>query len=211
MKFVCRDRIRGYTVVELMVTILIVTVLATSVGVFFVSLLTIQENEREDGYVREKLADICAAYADMLSVASSFETNTDRRVIAQYPREAGGVSIETGGTFTTGNVVRVACLTSSVIRVGNAYNFIRMNVCAMDMDGCFREKYTPRLDGDAELLPLPGNIKNCKLMWIKTNGVDCASLGCLEIEAEYEVKNRLRKKELKTATARRVVRLWNGD
>lgn len=201
----------GYTIVELMVTVLIISLLAVSVGAFFVSLLNIQEKEREDAYVREKLNDICATYADMLSVGSFFVTNSDRRIIVNFPREAGGVSLETGGTFETGSVIRVACLTSSVNRVSRDYTSLDLNVSAMDADGFIREKGPFHFNGNAELLPLLGNITSCRLTRLGTNDVGFASLGCLEIEAEYEVKNRLREKELRTATARRVVRLWNGD
>ena len=62
-----QNRKRGYTVVELMVTIVIVAVLAATLGMFFVKLLRIQEREREEAYIRERLADICAAYADFVS------------------------------------------------------------------------------------------------------------------------------------------------
>lgn len=202
---------RGYTIVELMVTILVVTILATSVGMFFVNLLTVQEQEREDAYIREKLADICASYADTLSVASSFMTNIGQRIIVEYPREAGGVSIETGGAFATGSVVRVASLTSSVCRVSADYTSLDLNICAMDVDGCVREKGPFHFNGDAELLPLFGNITRCKLTRLGTNDVEGTSLGLLEIEAKYNVRNKWRNLECKTATARRVVRLWNGN
>ena len=104
-----QNRMGGYTVVELMVTIVIVSVLAATVGMFFVKLLTIQEREREEAYIRERLSDICGVYADFISIGSSFSTATnlsDQATVVKYRQETGGVSLETG------LVSRVAYLTS---------------------------------------------------------------------------------------------------
>ena len=86
----------GYTIIELMVTIVIVSVLAATLGVAFVKLLNIQEREREEAYVREKLADICGEYADKLSIGSSIISTSTNATIVKYRQETGGVSLETG-------------------------------------------------------------------------------------------------------------------
>lgn len=224
----------GYTVVELMVTVLIVTVLATAAGAFFVKLLNIQEREREEAYVREKLSDICGAYADMLSVGSSIiaSNNPSNQVsIVKYRQETGGVSLETG------HVTHVAYLTSSMDATNNVmdFNVLSLNPEEDNLDKKFLIKLTRHASGDAALIPLPGDMVSCTLMPLGTTGggpvaeemseeddyvsrwkaqkegygfeMTDAALGRLEVKALYKKGEYV----LKTVTVERVVRLWNKE
>ncbi len=218
---------RGYTIVELMVTIVIVSVLAVSVGVFFVKLLNIQEHEREEAYVREKLADICGEYADKLSIGSSIINTSTNATIVKYRQETGGVSLETG------LVTRVAYL-SSLLNSTN--DTVDMNIFSIENRDLSR-KIARSARGDAHLLPLVGDMVSCTFTPLKTststlnvetmNDTDAgmcakmvphavfeatdAALGWLQVTARYRVKNDKGELETKTATAGRVVRLWNRE
>lgn len=200
-------RNRGATIVELMVTIVIVSILAATMGMFVVKLLTIQENGREEAYVREKLADICAAYADFLSIGSSVVSN-NQDMIVMYRQETGGVSLETG------RVSRVAYLTSSIdTREKIADRTLDLKIYAND-EGAIRQMFSRRLSGDALLVPFKGDlpdIVSCTLTLLKTNSVVCQALGYLQIAAKYEVENDDGSVSSKIVTAGRIVRLWNRE
>lgn len=200
----------GYTVVELMVTMVIVSVLTITVGALFARLLTIQEKDREEAYMREKLCDICGAYADMLSVGTSVCTATNLAnsfVSVEYRREAGGVSLETG------IVSRVAYVTSQV----NATNRT-MDVDVYSLEQGVRNlKIARRERGDAHLLPLVGDIVSCTIKPLNHTTTEVkdgcqvcdATLGYLQVSARYKSKNDRGEIEEKDVKAGRVVRLWN--
>lgn len=208
-----QNRKRGYTVVELMVTIVIVAVLAATLGMFFVKLLRIQEREREEAYIRERLADICAAYADFVSVGSSFHTSTNSvnaLTAVKYRMETGGVSLETG------LVTKVAYLTTMMNLTNRT---VDLDIYSQDPEGLTR-KFSRGMSGDAPLIPLLGDMVSCTITPLNhtktevgTNGYETtdAALGWLQVSAKYEVKNDDGEKETKTATAGRVVRLWNRE
>ena len=199
---------RGYTVVELMATIVIAVVLAATAGTFFAKLLSIQERDREEAYVREKLSDICGAYADWLSVGASIITS-NRATVIKYRHETGGVSLETG------LVTRVAYLTSSI-------NTNRSTL-AMDIDvfeaGQLTNKLSRIARGDASLIPLVGDMVSCTItplggnIWEEGNGVQMtdSALGYLEVTARYEVENDDGEVVATNVTAGRLVRLWNRE
>lgn len=199
----------GYTVVELMVTLVIVAVLATTVGVFFARLLSVQENEREEAYIREKLADVCGVIADDLSIGTSISLSTNlvqRDVIVAYRQETGGVSLETG------RVTRVAYLTLTL----NATNrTMALTAYRREPDGWTRT-LSSSLNGDAALIPLTGDLVACTVTPLngtstEKDGVQTldAALAYLQVSARYAVRNDEGDLEEKTATAGRVVRLWN--
>lgn len=211
---------KGYTIVELMVTIVIVAVLAVFVGNVFVKLLNIQEREREEAYVRETLADICGSYADMLSVGSSLgSSNLATRV--KYRWETGGVSLETG------LVSRVMQLT---LQVNSTNKTADVDVDAFEFGSIVR-KLSRIARGDASLLPLPADIVSCtitpldyevnegasktvRVENVQSPGDDgfmenTAALGYLEMKAQYKVKNDDGEYETKDVNVGRVVRLWN--
>lgn len=206
----------GYTVVELMVTILIAAILSVTVGAFLVKLLTIQERDREEAYIREKLVEVCAVYADFLSVGSYISTSPDsgnRAFIGIYRQETGGVSLETG------IVSRATYLTSSM---NTTNEVIDLDIYAREPGGLYDRRFSRALNGSAPLIPLIGDMVSCtirplnfnpennktdSLGFIKTDAV----LGYLEITAKYEIENDEGELETRTATAGRVVRLWNRE
>ena len=199
----------GYTIVELMVTLVIVTVLAATVGMFFARLLSLQEREREEAYIREKLVDVCGAVADDLSIASSFSMRTSlvqRDIIVAYRQETGGVSLETG------RVSRVAQLVLTTSATNRA---AALNVFSHEPEG-LRRSLSRSLEGDAPLMPLAGELVSCTLTPFNAaiteeDGIQTsdAALGYLQVTARYTVRNEDGEDEAKTATAGRVVRLWN--
>lgn len=206
----------GYTVVELMTTLTIVAVLAASVGIFLARLLTLRERDREEAYIREKLSDVCGAYADAMSIASSFGTRVNpltggMEVRVDYRHETGGVSLETG------KVARVAHLTSEV----NVTNrTVDLKVFGFEQRELV-EKLSRIARGDAALLPLAGDIVSCTITPLNTVGnlvtddtgfsMADAALGYLQVTAKYLVKNDDGQPEARTVSAGRVVRLWNRE
>ena len=205
----------GYTIIELMVTIVIASVLVATGGMFFSKLLTIQEQEREEAYFREKLVDICGAYADAMSVGSSFGTRTNllthtMDIKVNYRQETGGVSLETG---------MVTRVTQLVLSIDATNRTMDMNIYGFNQGNLVRKLHR-RASGDASLIPLPGDMVSCTITPLNdgaaaqdiegylTNNV---ALGYLEIKARYKIKNEAGNFEERTATAGRVVRLWNKD
>lgn len=212
---------KGYTVVELMAVIVIVSVLAATVGVFFVKLLKIQETDREEAYIREKLSDICGAYADFLSIGSGFSWGTNfngqATGMVRYRLESGGVSLETG------LVTRVAYLESLLNATNHVFD---LNVYSMTTNGLGLQ-VNRRSSGDASLIPLMGNIISCTIIPLNA-GVESAdeetstrfgepyqtsdtALGLFRAMARYNVENEDGQLESKTVTVERVVRLWNRE
>ena len=222
---------RAYTVVELLVTVAIVLIVAASLGMFVVKMLTLHEQEREDAYVRETLSDILANYADLVSVGSFFSVKTNvtgQSTIVRYRQETGGMSLETG------RVTRVAYLTTAT---NSAAQALDLNIYTMDRDSDssifgslksgLRLKFARNVRGDAALIPLGGELVSCTITPFSSpidepdvltlvedkdfNGFRKteAALGYLEIAARYEVRNDDGEMEKKTVTAGRLVRLWN--
>lgn len=189
---------RGSTVVELMVMIVIVTVLAASVGTFIVKLLTLRENDREDAYIREKLIDVCGTYADLLSVGSSINTNGPGMQVT-YRQETGGVSFETGV---------VSQVTSLISDVTNG--MVKLNVYGLELEESIL-KYVRQANGNADLIPQVGNIVSCTVTPINATDWQSAALGNLRIEARYQVRNGDGNIEIKATRVERIVRLWNHE
>jgi len=177
----------GYTVVELMVTIVIVSVLAATVGMFFVKLLNIQEKDREEAYIREKLSDICGAYADMLSIGSSFSTFsnlTKQATLVKYRQETGGVSLETGVVSRVAYLTSLVDMTIDTLRHTTDYNMgltvfgLDPESDANDLDHKISSKLARSVNGNAALIPLLGDMVSCTItpLGIKKN----SSLGIQE-------------------------------
>ena len=205
----------GYTIVELMVTIVIVAVLAATVGTFVVKLLTLQEKEREEAYIRERLADICGIYADRLSLGSSVCTNlSDRDFVVTYRQEAGGVSFETG---CVSRVARVD-LSEKVYKSSNwAFKNLLLNVDTVAVDGGLEPKLANEFWGADTPLVTTKDLKvdsrvnlSCNLVPLNDSSEN-AALWSLEVRADYWVKNDKGVLEPKNTVASRIVRLWNVE
>lgn len=204
---------RGYAVVELMVTIVIVALLAASLGVFLVKLTSIRERDREEAYIREKLCDICAAYADAMSLGYSFGTaigGTNGLMAVSYRQETGGVSMETGV------VTHVTRLTSALNPTNSV---VDLNFYGIEA-GALSSKLRRRASGDALLIPQIGDMVSLTVAPLNyaseepsTNGffTTDAALGYLQATARYEVDDDEGRTEMKTVTVGRVVRLWNRE
>jgi len=203
---------RGYTVVELMITICIVSILVSTICTYFVKLLTLQENEREEAYIKEKLSDICANFSDYISIG----TNIDNRLsdfVVSYRYETGGVS------FETGRVSRVSGLTASLNPSSSVDQPVTMDldVATFEQGTVNEKKFSRNFRGDDMSLISLNDIKELKitnkgrvdLRFQLTKLNMSASLWNLRLVADYEVEDDDDPK--RTVTAERIVRLWNRD
>lgn len=223
---------RGYTIFELMVTILVVTALAAVVGAFFVNLLTIQERDREEAYIRETLADMCANYADFTSLGSAFSIANLANIVS-FRQETGGLSCETG------RVSHVAYLATATTNSTMDLNFYSLSTNSSKTCRIFSNlknglvsNWARKLNGDASLLDLPtskldvrsvictltplgvkesdaGYVSDSK--FIGFNVYSNAAFGNLKIEAWYTYRNSRRESVLTNAVVERLVRLWNHE
>lgn len=209
---------------ELLVTILIVAFLAVTVGVYFIKLLTIQERDREEAYIREKIVDVCAVYADFLSVGSYISTNSSTQTfVVSYRQETGGVSLETGV------VSRASYLISSFNHTNKVIN---IDILAREPGAMYASKFSRPVNGSAHLIPLAGDVVSCTITPLYFDGDNGSSeddssddtvldgygfvtskavMGYLEVVAKYKIENDDGEVEERTAKAGRVVRLWNAD
>ena len=223
----------GYTIVEMVVTIFIVTALAVTLGTFFVKLLTLREREREEAYVREKLSDVCGAYADAMSVGSAIVTTSTNATIVKYRQETGGVSLETGLVSRVVYIASTMNATNSTMDL-DIYSF---NPKELDIDRRITRKVRRSASGDAALLPLTGDMVSCTLTPLRGNGLAIGvkgmsveesrlcekmvpsatyqvaetALGYLEVKARYWIEEDDGGLVAKTVTVGRVVRLWNRE
>lgn len=197
----------GMTLVELMVTVLIVAMLSVTLGAFFVKLLNIHEQEREEGYVREKLVDICGACADYLSVSSSISNVTASSFVATYREETGGVSLETG------RVSRVTHFQSFLdtatqtlaLDIGRYWSNNFVSGFSRDLRG---DAYLMNLTNDLVLVRRDGMVEAMLTRLNGTSDMD-ASLFYLKVSARCERKSDKGKANYRYVTAGRIVRLWN--
>ncbi len=208
MKIHFQESKSGFSIVELMVTIVIVVFVSLTAMVFFAKLINLKEREREDAYVREKLADFCGAYADMLSVGTSIQykggASTNVPITVAYRQETGGVSLETGV------VSRVAYVASQVNMTNNT---VDLNIEGRNL------RIVRHASGNAALIPVVGDMVSCTIKPFNYTGLDekdgyvtyNAALGYLEVKARYAIKNRDGESVTKTASVGRVVRLWNRE
>lgn len=202
---------RGFTIIELMVTVVITAILATTLGTFVVKLLTLREKDREEAYIREKLVDICGIYADSLSLGSSVATNFNSHgFCVSYRQETGGVSLETG------RVSRLVKLISDE-KVYHIWNNSCTNLTMETFSGNGEQlQFSPEFSGDdtplmtAKDLKLDGNPVNlnCTINPLDSIG-SSGALWNLRVRADYKVKDDLGNFVLTNATVERVVRLWN--
>lgn len=209
-----RIGLRGFTIVELLTTIAIVAILAVTVGMFFAKLLTFCEKDREEAYVREKLTDLCAVYADSLSIGSSISMSNNLALV-KYHQEVNGVS------FETGVVSHVIYLATSLDDLNKLMN-LDVYVADPEIDQPVLKR-SSRLSGDASLISQQGDIVSCTFTPLNSllksdedprfSGFQTSdsSLGYLQVSACYKVRNDEGGEDVKVVTAGRVVRLWNHN
>ncbi len=190
-----------------MVVTVIVTFFAVAVGTFFTKLLGIQEREREEAYIREKLSDICGLMADDISIGKSF-MQSNSFTIVNYRHETGGVSLETG------RVYNVSKLVASLNTTNNLLNF------GLDVfeAGRIVSKPPSSVNGNAHLIPLLGDMVSVSITPLNANiesfesiQSSDAALGLLSLSARYRVENDDGEIVTNTVSAERLVRLWNKD
>lgn len=203
----------GYTVIELMVTILIVTILVTTLGVSFVKLLTVQEKNREQAFIRERLAEICSSYADCLSIGTSISNTPSGGFVATYRNETGGVSLETG------RVDHASLLVSShnelTTHEGKRYFTLDFGIYAYEM-GMKTPKFLRDLRGDNMPLISPKDLKmkdgivslNCSILPLNAVRMEDAALGYLTVTGWYNMEET---GVLTNVAVGRIVRLWNRE
>ena len=207
----------GYTIVELMVTVVIVSVFAVGMGTFVSKLLSLQERDREEAYIREKLVDICATYADFLALSTNISTSASD-FVASYRHETGGVS------FETGRVSRVAEL-ATALNVLSKTGLVTIDLNARSFrigeDGLTND-FSRTMRGDDTPLVNPramkglkigdGNDGNVNLSFelepLSTKNEDDA-LWNFKVNAHYKAVYAKGGTTNKTVTAERIVRLWN--
>lgn len=208
----------GYTIVELMVTIVIVAILAATVGVFVTKLLTLQEQDREEAYIREYLLDVCEKYADYMSVGT-FVSISNQAMIVKYRQEAGGISLETG-------IVSHAAFLSLKLKESelSGKRTVNLNVYKLDPEGP-RSMFSRSAYGDATLVPLKsdstdmvsctfepfgmfsGTLDSDHPGYVETD----AALGRLRVSAQYKSQDENGDETNKNVSVERVVRLWNHE
>lgn len=200
---------RGMTLIELLVTMLIVTIVSVMFGFYFVKLLNIHEDEREMGYVRERLVDICAAYADYLSIASSIRNITDYSFDADYRQETGGVSLETG---------RVSRVTHLNTYLDSSAGRMELNIGRI-VTNEFVSGFSRKLRGDALLMNMTNDLVLVRragipeAMLTRLNGTsdETASLFYLMVSARCKCEDDNGNAKYRYVTAGRIVRLWNKE
>lgn len=211
VKALIHNRTFGYTIVELMVTMVITTVLAVTLGTFFVKLLTLQERERNEAYIREKLVDICATLADYASVGSSVNVIGEREFTLTYRHEVGGVSLETG------RVSHVVQLWTSH-QTDQKHTTLNLDIDAQEATNIVR-KFSRNLRGeDTPLLPFKGlkmgddrvNLY-CQVFPLLKMTQEKAPVWYLQVVAEYDIRNAQGDVVTTNVTAGRMVRLWNRE
>lgn len=218
MNEVARSDAHGFTIIELMVTIVIVSVLAATAGTFFMKLLTLQEKERESAYIRERLVDICEICADALSIGTSISNIVDSvnpGFEATYRYETGGVSLEAGRVSRVAKM-QVRMKTSQTLN-NKACTTLDLGVKAVE-SGRENLMFSRNLRADnTPLIPFPHfKVKDnlVKLSYTMTplnENAANAALWNLNVIAQYEVKNRMGEFVLTNVVAERVVRLWNHE
>lgn len=211
------DTSRGYTIIELMVTVVIVAVLAATVGTLFVKLLTLQEKDRAEAYVRENLVEMCGLYADYLSVATTISnvvTGVAPCFFAKYPQETGGVSLETGRVAHVTQLAAYSKLNEGLYdNQTRTYATLGLNIATGNVGGPplmreFRGDDTPLLS--IKDLRINDNPVSLSYGIVPLNAdEENAALWCLQVRADYVVKNDDGNFVYTNASVRRVVRLWN--
>ena len=193
----------GFTVVELCVTVLIVAILSVWLGGSIVRMLKLRESNREEGYMREKLALICAEAADYLSMANAITSVSNQYGIVLK----GGFRMEMEGvSYETGKVVKVNGLYLS--GTNGTFN-IALDTADSRYNGCVRQT----LDADGMLMNVLAKIVEFRIDPPIVNGVtNHFPLHVLTVSATngyYDIIGNTN--AVRRVTSRRGFRLWNAN
>ncbi len=200
---------RAFTIIELCVTILIVTILCVAMGGAIVRLLRLRESDREEGYMREKLALICAEAADYLSMANSIVADSTPHGLVLK----GGFRMETEGvSYETGKVVKVSGLYLS--GTNGAFNLAmdtadRRYESVRGLEGLYRKRQY--LDADGMLLDVLARIVEFRvdppLVYGVTNSLPLHVLTVSATNNYYDIVGN--SNAVRRVTSKRGFRLWN--
>lgn len=197
----------GFTIVELMVTLVVVALFAVGLGVFVSKMLTFQENEREEAYIRENLVDVCGAYADFMSVGSSISAIMGSTGLygVDYRKETGGVSLETG---IVSHVTAITSAWSVVRHIGDKpYSKLDINAYGIDEFGQSTNKLHRNAESFSSLIPIKGTNYVARFNFVPTGR---SGLVKLEIAVEHGVKIKNGMVTNAITRVERIVRLWNS-
>ena len=203
---------KGFTVIELMITILIVVILTVSFGGALSGLLCLHEKDREEGYMREKLAYICGEFADYFSLADKvgrfMDENGKAVYAAGFRMEADGVSYETGKVVKVSNIYVSATNGIFNVAMRNADARYRR---AGDSDDVFYKRQEMSSDGmlyevmskitvfSIDPLPIDG-------MW-HTNQYYMLTVAATN--GYFDIRGATN--AIRTVVSRRAFRLWNAE
>jgi hypothetical protein len=194
---------RGFTVVELCVTILIVAILCVLLGGAFVRLLRLHESNREEGYMREKLTFICGEVADHLSMAKSIIAVSNQYGIILK----GGFRMEMEGvSYETGKVVKVNGLYLS--GTNGTFN-VKIDTADDRYNGSIRQT----LDADGMLMNVLAKIVEFRIdppiVYGVTNYFPLHVLTVSATNSYYDIIGNTN--AVRRVISKRGVRLWNAN
>ncbi len=202
---------RAFTIVELCVTMLIVAILGVVMGTAIVRLLRLRESDREEGYMREKLALICGEAADYLSMANSIVAVSDLHGLVLK----GGFRMEMEGiSYETGKVVKVSGLylsgTNGTFNLAldtadSRYEGVR------GIEGLYRKRQ--KLDADGMLMDVIARIVEFRvdppMVYGMTNSLPLHVLTISATNNYYDIVGNTN--AVRRVTSKRGFRLWNAN
>lgn len=202
---------RAFTIVELCVTMLIVAILGVAMGASTVRLLRLRESNREEGYMREKLAFICGEAADYLSMANSIVAVANPNGVVLK----SGFRMETEGvSFETGKVIKVSGLYLS--GTNGTFNLAldtadRRHERVKGTKGLYRKTQT--LDADGMLMDVLAKIVEFKvdppMVYGVTNVIPLHVLTVSATNIYYDIVGNT--SAVRKVTSKRGFRMWNAN
>ena len=119
-----------------------------------------------------------------------------------YRLETGGIALETGIVYQV----------TSLDALLNTNNWTVDVFAYGSQSGSNVLKLARNANGSAPLIPLVGDIVSCTITPIKdSSNKNLEALGNLRVAARYQAKDKDGKLVTKTASAERMVRLWNHE
>lgn len=195
----------------MMICIVLVVILAVSIGPSAVKLLRVHESSRQEGFIREKLSMLASRYADWLSLSESVVATAENGVDvihAYYPDEMEGVS------FETNNICKVtAChsvVSNEIVQSGQGARVVRRwHVWFDTKDSRFPDgKRDLTFDCDALLEHAEAGILDVYVTPLNVPIVNYCQLSILATNRFWNAKHD--SYSIKTVSTERLVRLWNA-